>query len=96
MLTSQIRQARAPGLSELRSCMTAMVGLRQASRTRGDYLLGDLPILPIGRRNAQVRRLPYHLGVVTFSLLNLFFSIEAKDQRQSAFSLDTFSDRTFI
>jgi hypothetical protein len=36
------------------------------------------------------------LGVVTFSLLNLFFSIEAKDQRQSAFSLDTFSDRTFI
>ena len=36
------------------------------------------------------------MGVVTFSLLNLFFSIEAKDERQSAFSLDTFSDPTFI
>jgi P-type Ca2+ transporter type 2C len=36
------------------------------------------------------------MGVVTFSLLNLFFSIEAKDERQSAFSLDTFADRTFI
>ena len=36
------------------------------------------------------------MGVVTFSLLNLFFSIEAKDERQSAFFLDTFSDRTFI
>jgi Ca2+-transporting ATPase len=36
------------------------------------------------------------MGVVTFSLFNLFFSIEAKDERQSAFSLDTFSDRTFI
>jgi Ca2+-transporting ATPase len=36
------------------------------------------------------------MGVVTFSLLNLFFSIEAKDERQSAFSLDTFSDRTFV
>ena len=36
------------------------------------------------------------MGVVTFSLLNLFFSFEAKDERQSAFSLDTFSDRTFI
>ena len=36
------------------------------------------------------------MGVVTFSLLNLLFSIEAKDERQSAFSLDTFSDRTFI
>ncbi len=35
------------------------------------------------------------MGVVTFSLLNLLFSIEAKDERQSAFSLDTFSDRTF-
>jgi P-type Ca2+ transporter type 2C len=31
-----------------------------------------------------------------FSLLNLFFSIEAKDERESAFSLSTFSDRTFL
>ena len=31
-----------------------------------------------------------------FSLLNLFFSIEAKDERESAFSLGTFSDRTFL
>jgi Ca2+-transporting ATPase len=36
------------------------------------------------------------MGLVTFSLLNLFFSIESRDQRQSAFSLDTFSDRTFV
>ena len=36
------------------------------------------------------------MGVVTFSLLNLFFSVEAKDERQSAFSLDIFLDRTFI
>ena len=26
----------------------------------------------------------------------LFFSIESKDQRDSAFSLDTFSDKTFV
>ncbi len=31
-----------------------------------------------------------------FSLLNLFFSIEAKDARESAFSFSTFADRTFI
>jgi len=36
------------------------------------------------------------MGLVVFSLLNLFFSIEAKDTRESAFSLSTFSDRTFI
>jgi Ca2+-transporting ATPase len=35
------------------------------------------------------------MGLVAFSLLNLFFSIEAKDERESAFSLSTFSDRTF-
>jgi Ca2+-transporting ATPase len=36
------------------------------------------------------------MGMVTFALFLLFFSIESKDQRDSAFSLDTFSDRTFV
>jgi Ca2+-transporting ATPase len=36
------------------------------------------------------------MGLVVFSLLNLFFSIEEKDERESAFSLTTFSDRTFV
>jgi P-type Ca2+ transporter type 2C len=36
------------------------------------------------------------MGMVTFALFLLFFSIESEDQRDSAFSLDTFSDRTFV
>jgi P-type Ca2+ transporter type 2C len=36
------------------------------------------------------------MGLVVFSLLNLFLSIEAKDERESAFSVSTFSDRTFV
>ncbi|HEX7163813.1 MAG TPA: cation-transporting P-type ATPase [Trebonia sp.] len=36
------------------------------------------------------------MGVVTFSLFNLSFSIEAKDERKSVFSLETFADRTFV
>jgi Ca2+-transporting ATPase len=36
------------------------------------------------------------MGMVTFALFILFFSIESKDERDSAFSLDTFSDRTFV
>jgi Ca2+-transporting ATPase len=36
------------------------------------------------------------MGMVTFALFILFFSIESKDQRDSAFSLDTFSDKTFL
>ena len=36
------------------------------------------------------------MGMVTFALFLLFFSVESKDQRDSAFSLDTFSDKTFV
>ena len=32
--------------------------------------------------------------MVTFGLFSLFFSIEPKNERQSAFSLDTFADKT--
>jgi P-type Ca2+ transporter type 2C len=35
------------------------------------------------------------MGMVTFALFILFFSIESKDERGSAFSLDTFSDKAF-
>jgi Ca2+-transporting ATPase len=36
------------------------------------------------------------MGFVTFSLYSLLFSITAKDERQSVFSLDTFSDHKFV
>ena len=36
------------------------------------------------------------MGMVTFALFILFFSIESKDERDSAFSLDTFPDKTFV
>ena len=35
------------------------------------------------------------MGMVTFALFLLFFSIECKDERDSAFSPDTFSEGTF-
>jgi len=35
------------------------------------------------------------MGMVTFALFTLFFSIESKDDRDSAFGMDTFSDTTF-
>ena len=36
------------------------------------------------------------MGMVTLALFLLLFSIESKDERDSALSLDTFSDRTFV
>jgi Ca2+-transporting ATPase len=35
------------------------------------------------------------MGMVTFALFSLFFSIECKDEKDSAFSLATFADKTF-
>jgi P-type Ca2+ transporter type 2C len=35
------------------------------------------------------------MGMVTLALFLLFFSIESKDDQESAFSLGTFSDKTF-
>ena len=35
------------------------------------------------------------MGMVTFALFTLFFSVESIDERDSAFSLGTFSDKTF-
>jgi Ca2+-transporting ATPase len=36
------------------------------------------------------------MGVVTFSLYALFFSIATRDERRTVFSLDTFSDAKFL
>ena len=36
------------------------------------------------------------MGVVVFSLFNLFFSLESRDRRESVFSLSTFADRTCV
>ena len=45
----------------------------------------------------QVRTeaIAHTMGVVTFSLYALFFSIATKDERRTVFSLDTFADKTF-
>jgi Ca2+-transporting ATPase len=44
---------------------------------------------------AHTRPIAHTMGVVTFSLYALFFSIATKDERRTVFSLDTFSDKTF-
>jgi len=44
---------------------------------------------------AHTRPIAHTMGVVTFSLYALFFSIATKDERTTVFSLDTFADKTF-
>ena len=45
---------------------------------------------------AQTREIAHTMGVVTFSLYALFFSIATRDERRTVFSLDTFADAKFV
>jgi Ca2+-transporting ATPase len=45
---------------------------------------------------AHTQAIAHTMGVVTFSLYALFFSIAARDERRTMFSLDTFSDGKFV
>jgi P-type Ca2+ transporter type 2C len=49
-----------------------------------------------GAEDAEGEILARTMGLTTFSLANLFFSLTARDALHSVFSLDTFNDRTFI
>jgi Ca2+-transporting ATPase len=44
---------------------------------------------------ARTQDVAHTMGVVTFSLYALFFSVVTRDERRTAFSLDTISDKTF-
>ena len=56
--------------------------------------VGTLSIISWGEQ-ARSLAIARTMGMVTFSLFNLFFSMESKDERDSAFSRDTFSDKRF-
>jgi len=56
--------------------------------------LGTLGVISWAE-HAHTRPIAHTMGVVTFSLYALFFSIATKDERTTVFSLDTFSDKTF-
>jgi len=49
-----------------------------------------------GTEHSHSDALARTMGLTTFSLANLFFSFTARDALRSVFSLDTFSDRTFV
>jgi P-type Ca2+ transporter type 2C len=57
--------------------------------------IGTLSVISWAEQ-AHGLRIARTMGMVTFALFILFFSIESKDERDSAFSLDTFSDKTFV
>jgi Ca2+-transporting ATPase len=81
------RSPRQPILSRWDLAWLVFIGLVMAVSTLG---------IVSWAQHAHGLAVARTMGLVTFSLLNLFFSIEAKDRRESAFSLATFADRTFL
>ena len=45
---------------------------------------------------AHNKEIAHTMGLVTFSLFNLFFSIVVRDEQRTIFSLDTISDKIFV
>ncbi len=81
------RSPNTPILSRGLMAWLVFVGLVMAAGTLGVVSWAEQAHgLPVART----------MGMVTLALFSLFFSIEVKDERKSAFSLDTFSDRAFL
>jgi len=76
-----------PILTRVLIVWLAFVGLLMA--------IGTLGVISWAEQEHGLR-IARTMGMVTFALFILFFSIESKDERDSAFSLDTFSDKTFV
>ncbi len=56
--------------------------------------IGTLGIISWAEQT-RTQSVAHTMGVVTFSLYALFFSIATKDERRSVFSLETIADKTF-
>jgi len=57
--------------------------------------VGTLGVISWGEQEHN-KVIAHTMGLVTFSLFNLLFSLAVKDEYKTAFSLDTLSDKVFI
>lgn len=83
----QPRQPDQPILTRGRFAWLITVGLVMGA--------GTLSVISWAEQ-VHTEAIAHTMGVVTFSLYALFFSITTKDERRTVFSLDTFSDSKFV
>ena len=87
LMERQPRQSDQPILTRPLFVWLISVGLVMGAGTLGVISWAE---------QAHTQAIAHTMGVVTFSLYALFFSIETRDERRTAFSLDTFSDSKFV
>ena len=81
------RKPEEPILSRSNTLWFVIAGLVMAAATLGVIAGAD------HYENSELART---MGLTTFAIANLVFSFCARDELRSVFSLDTFSDRTFV
>jgi Ca2+-transporting ATPase len=86
LMDRQPRQPEQPMLTQRLMAWLVAVGLIMG--------VGTLAVISWAEQ-ARTESVAHTMGVVTFSLYALFFSIATKDERQTVFSLDTIADKTF-
>jgi Ca2+-transporting ATPase len=87
LMERQPRQPDQPILTRPLFVWLIAAGLVMGAGTLGVSSWGE---------QAHSLAIAHTMAVVTFSLYALFFSIETRDERRTAFSLDTFSDAKFV
>ena len=87
LMDREPRHPDEPILTRRRMAWLVIVGLVVGA--------GTLGILSWAERG-HTETVAHTMGVVTFSLYAMFFSIATKDELRTVFTLDTFSDRTFL
>jgi P-type Ca2+ transporter type 2C len=87
LMARQPRDPEQPILTRGRLLWLASAGLVMGVGTLGALSWAE---------QAHTQAIAHTMGVVTFSLYALFFSIVTRDERRTVFSLDTFADRTFV
>jgi P-type Ca2+ transporter type 2C len=87
LMGRQPRQPSRPILTRGLMAWLVTVGLIMGAGTLGVISWAE---------QTRTQAVAHTMGVVTFSLYCLFFSIATRDERTTVFSYDTFADRTFL
>jgi len=87
LMERQPRPPEKPILTRGRFAWLSAVGLVMGVGTLGVISWAE---------QAHTREIAHTMGVVTFSLYALLFSICTRDERRTVFSLDTFADAKFV
>ena len=96
-MPGEVNQVTVPAGAPVSALAPGEDGLVWHTLRAGQILMGAGTLGVISWADqAHTREIAYTMGVVTFSLYAVFFSIATRDEHRTVFSLDTFADAKFV